>query len=60
MAGCACQSQYYLDTSVADKSVCVAQSNCPCFDSESNTYIKANGNVSRSCGNWYEDVCLVF
>lgn len=52
MAGCSCQSQYYLDTSVTDKPQCVTQNQCPCYDSESNTYIKAGRNVSRSCGNW--------
>ncbi len=60
IAGCSCPSQSYLDVSVRDKPQCVSQSQCSCYDSESNTYIGAGGMVSRSCGNWYDDFVLLF
>ncbi len=59
IAGCSCPSQSYLDVSVRDKPQCVAQNQCPCYDSESNKYIGAGGMVSRSCGNWYDDFVLL-
>ncbi len=52
LAGCSCPSQTYLDTSSPDKPQCVPQSQCSCYDSESNSYIKAGGIISKSCGNW--------
>ncbi|CAF4434294.1 unnamed protein product, partial [Rotaria sp. Silwood2] len=51
IAGCSCPSQTYLDTSVQDKPQCVPQSQCSCYDSESNTYMKAGEIVAKSCGN---------
>ena len=55
IAGCSCPSQTYLDTSINDKPLCVTQSQCACYDSESNTYVKAGATASRACGNWYDD-----
>ena len=52
MAGCSCPSQTYLDVSNRDRPQCVPQSQCSCYDSESNTYMKAGDIVSKSCGNW--------
>ncbi|CAF2802982.1 unnamed protein product [Rotaria sp. Silwood2] len=51
IAGCSCPSQTYLDISVQDKPQCVPQSQCSCYDSESNTYMKAGEIVAKSCGN---------
>ncbi|CAF3508414.1 unnamed protein product [Didymodactylos carnosus] len=50
VAGCSCPNQLYLDNS-SDKMQCITQENCPCFDVESNTNIKAGGVIPRSCGN---------
>lgn len=52
IAGCSCPSKSYLDTSAQDNSQCVSQSRCSCYDSESNTYLKAGTIVARACGNW--------
>jgi hypothetical protein len=49
-----------LDTSIPDKPQCVPQSQCSCYDSESNSYVKAGSIVSRACGNWYEYFCIYF
>ncbi|CAF3360715.1 unnamed protein product [Rotaria sp. Silwood1] len=51
IAGCSCPSQTYLDISIQDKPQCVPQSQCSCYDSESNTYVKTGGIVAKSCGN---------
>ena len=52
IAGCACPSQSYLDSSVTDKPQCIPQNKCPCYDSESNKYFQTEEIVARACGNW--------
>ncbi|CAF2003035.1 unnamed protein product [Rotaria magnacalcarata] len=51
IAGCSCPSQTYLDVAVQSQPQCVPKSQCSCYDSESNTYIKAGGVAKRSCGD---------
>ncbi|CAF3426792.1 unnamed protein product [Rotaria socialis] len=51
IAGCSCPSQTYLDVSVQSQPQCVPKSQCSCYDSESNSYIKSSGVAKRSCGD---------
>lgn len=52
IAGCACPRDSYLDTSYSSKPQCVRKSECNCYDSESNGYLKPGSVVTRNCGNW--------
>ena len=55
VAGCSCPGNTYLDTSARGKPQCVAKSQCTCYESETNSYVRAGTVVSKSCGNWYVD-----